>query len=132
MLTRRAFLKAGGLALFSVSVGGSPIFLSRTVRAAACPRLYGKRKVLVSIFQRGAMDGLMAVPPLDDPMLLKLRPRLGMTAVSSAGEAALLELDGRFGLHPAFQALYPLFREQRLAIVHGVGSPDPTRSHFDA
>ncbi|MFB3042258.1 MAG: DUF1501 domain-containing protein [Candidatus Poribacteria bacterium] len=131
MWTRRAFMKSGGLALFSVSIGGTPLFLSRVANAALNPGL-NRRKVLVTIFQRGAMDGLMAVTPFNDPMLPKLRPRLAMTAARSAGESALIDLDGTFGFHPAFASMLPLFQEKRLAIVHGVGSPNPTRSHFDA
>jgi len=132
MVTRRAFLKAGGLALFTMTVGGSPLFLGRTVRAIAAPGPYGKRRVLVAIFQRGAMDGLMAVPPFTDPMLVQMRPRLSMTAAQAANDAALIDLDEHFGLHPALEPFFPLYKEGRLAIVHGVGSPDPTRSHFDA
>lgn len=132
MWTRRAFLKAGGIALFSASVGGSPLFLARTARVVPKPGLFRSRKVLVSIFQRGAMDGLMAVPKFHDPMLAKFRPRLGMSAARSAGDAAIIDLDGTFGLHPALSSFASLYKEQRLAIVHGVGSPNTTRSHFDA
>jgi uncharacterized protein (DUF1501 family) len=123
MFTRRLFLKAGGVALFAFGAG--PQFLTRAAQAAA-----GRRKVLVTIFQRGAMDGLMAVPPLDEAMLRSLRPRLAMSA--ARGEAALLDLGVGFGLHPGFAPLLPLWKEGRLGIVHAVGSPDPTRSHFDA
>ncbi len=132
MFTRRAFLKAGGLALFSASLGGTPLFLSRAAKAAVTSTEYRRRKTLVTIFQRGAMDGLMAVPPLNDPLLKRLRPNLAMTAARTAGETAVLDLNGQFGLHPAFSPLLPYFQENRLAIVHGVGSPDTTRSHFDA
>ena len=131
MWTRRAFLKSSGLALFSVSLGSTPLFLNRTANAATNADSL-RRKVLVTIFQRGAMDGLMAVTPFNDPMLPKLRPRLALTAAKSAGDAALIDLDGTFGLHPSFAPIQPLFQEKRLAIVHGVGSPNPTRSHFDA
>ena len=132
MTTRRAFLKAGGLGLIAMWLGGSPLFLSRTAQAAAAPALYKRRKVLVTLFQRGAMDGLMAVTPFNDPHLKEHRPRLAMTAAGAAGNDALIDLDGHFGLHPAFQSFIPYFEEKRLAIVHGVGSPDTTRSHFDA
>ena len=115
-----------------MGLGGSPLFLSRTAQAAAAPALYKRRKVLVTIFQRGAMDGLMAVTPLSDPYLKQHRPRLAMTATRAADTEALLELDGKFGLHPALKAFAPYFEEGRLAIVHGVGSPNTTRSHFDA
>ena len=128
MLTRRLFLKAGGVggvALFTLGAG--PQFLTRTALAAQ-----GRRKVLVTIFQRGAMDGLMAVSPVDDTLLAAARPRLRMSAARRAGEQRLIDLDGGFALHPSFGALERWYREGRLGIVHGVGSPDPTRSHFDA
>lgn len=118
MLTRRLFLKAGGLTLFTLGAG--PQFLTRTALAAQ-----GRRKVLVTIFQRGAMDGLMAVTPLSEDLRV-LRPRLAM------GARELLDLGIDFGLHPAFEPLLPLWKEKRLGIVHAVGSPDLTRSHFDA
>lgn len=124
--SRRLLLKAGGLSL--LSLGAGPTFLERLALATnATPG----PDVLVSIFLRGAMDGLMAVQPLDDPGLAKLRPQLTLAADRSA-EAPLLELDERFGLHPALAPLLPLYLEQKLAIVHGVGSPNPTRSHFEA
>ncbi|MBW3621922.1 MAG: DUF1501 domain-containing protein [Armatimonadetes bacterium] len=132
MITRRAFMKTGGLALFTVGIGGSPQFLARAA-SAATPSKYGRRaKILVTIFQRGAMDGLMAVTPYNDPNLRNYRPRLLMAPGRGEGGNALLDLDGRFGLHPAFAPLAPFYQEKRLAVVHGVGSPDPTRSHFDA
>ncbi len=132
MISRRAFLKSGAFALFSASLGGAPFFLRRTALAAENNTGYGRRKTLVTIFQRGAMDGLMAVPPLNDPLLARSRPTLAMSAARAAGENAALDLNGQFGMHPAFSPLLPLFKENRLAIVHGVGSPNPTRSHFDA
>ncbi|MCP3961558.1 MAG: DUF1501 domain-containing protein [bacterium] len=127
MWNRRIFLRAGGLALFSVGVG--PRFLDRLALAADST---GRPKTLVSIFQRGAMDALMAVPPLDQEAELgKLRPRLAMSAARSTG-GHVIDLNQRFGLHPAFAPLLPLWTDGRLAVVHGVGSPNPTRSHFDA
>ena len=133
MWTRRMFLKAGGIALFSVGAGGAgPGFLSRAALAAPAPGANTRRKALVTVFQRGAMDGLMAVPPLDDAALRAVRPRLAMSAARSAGQPTLLDLGTGFGLHPAFAPLLPLWKEGRLGIVHAVGSPDPTRSHFDA
>ncbi len=129
---RRAFLKSGGLALFTAGVTGpGPLFLARAVQAAEVAPLH-RRKVLVAIFQRGAMDGLMAVSPLGDSHLGKLRPRLAMSAARRAAGEALMDLDVGFGLHPALESLVPLWKDGRLGIVHAVGSPDPTRSHFDA
>ncbi|MCA9790973.1 MAG: DUF1501 domain-containing protein [Candidatus Eremiobacteraeota bacterium] len=127
MWTRRAFLKTGSLALFSATLGGTPLFLTRTAQAAPA-QMGDRRRTLVCIFQRGAMDGLMAVQPLGDASLQSVRPQLHM----ALGGKGLLELDGRFGLHPGLSALHPAFRSGKLAIVHGVGSPDSTRSHFDA
>ncbi len=131
-MNRRAFLKAGGLALFSISLGGTPMFLERTAHAAIGDSGYRRRKTLVTIFQRGAMDGLMAVNPFEDEALRKLRSQLAMSAAKSAGEGRLLDLDGHFGLHPALSPLFPFFQEGQLGIVHGIGSPNTTRSHFDA
>jgi uncharacterized protein (DUF1501 family) len=130
MLTRRVFLKAGGMAL--ITIGAGPSFLNRAALAAAAPAPHRRRRVLVTIFQRGAMDGLMAVPPLDETTLRQLRPRLAMSAARAAGGNAVADLGVGFGLHPGFAALLPFWQERRLAIVHAVGSPDPTRSHFDA
>ncbi len=130
MFTRRAFLKSSGLAVFSLGVGGTPLFLTRAA-AALTPETFKRRKVLVCIFQRGAMDGLMAVTPFTDPNLATMRPRLAMT-VKSGAEGSLIDLDGKFGLHPAFSPFERLYRENRLAIVHGMGSPNTSRSHFDA
>ena len=133
MWTRRVFVKAGGIALFTAGAG--PLFLERAALAAAAPAAHRRRKVLVTIFQRGAMDGLAAVSPLDEAVMRTLRPRLAMSAAKSAAGSplgALLDTGAGFGLHPALSPLLPLWQEKRLAIVHAVGSPDPTRSHFDA
>ncbi len=126
MLTRRLFLKGSGVALLTVGVGGGPGFITRAALAASGTgsTTNSRRKVLVTIFQRGAMDGLGAVPPIDASALKALRPRLAT--------ADALDLQTGFGLHPAFEPLLPLWKDKRLAIVHAVGSPDPTRSHFDA
>jgi uncharacterized protein (DUF1501 family) len=134
MLTRRLFMKTGGIALFTLGVGGGPGFLTRAAMAAqgTGSTASGRRRILVTIFQRGAMDGLAAVPPIDDATLKGLRPRLAMNGARVEGEQALLDLGTGFGLHPGFEPLLPLWKDKRLGIVHAVGSPDPTRSHFDA
>ncbi|TDW96219.1 DUF1501 domain-containing protein [Dinghuibacter silviterrae] len=133
MVTRRAFLKNGGLALFGVGLlGGIPPFIAEAAAREKVFRLYKKNKILVCIFQRGAMDGLMAVTPYADPYLQTARPTLFMTPAKTGNTSPLIDLDGRFGLHPALQAFEPVFRDKRLAIVHGIGSPNNTRSHFDA
>jgi uncharacterized protein (DUF1501 family) len=131
MTTRRAFLKAGSLALFGISMGGIPNFIARAAESNKWRRLYKKNKILICIFQRGAMDGLMAVTPFNDPYLRAARPNLFISPVKKEN-ASLIDLDGSFGLHPGLSSFEPLFREKRLAIVHGIGSPNTTRSHFDA
>lgn len=131
MTSRRAFLKAGGLAVFGIGVGGIPTFIARAASSEKLTGPYAKKKILVCIFQRGAMDGLMAVTPFTDEYLKAARPTLFLSAAKSEA-VPLIDLDGRFGLHPSMSSFEPLFREKRLAIVHGIGSPNNTRSHFDA
>ncbi|HEY0770399.1 MAG TPA: hypothetical protein VGD31_08685, partial [Sphingobacteriaceae bacterium] len=123
MTTRRGFIKAGGLALFGISIGGIPTFLSEAVAGIKAPGLFKRRKIMVCIFQRGAMDGLMAVTPFTDQYLKNARPNLFMSAAKSGNNRSLIDLDGRFGLHPSMSAFEPMFRDKRLAIVHGIGSP---------
>lgn len=124
MWTRRAFLKGGALALLSCGWGGVPSFLTRAASAET-----RAKKTLVTLFQRGAMDGLMAVQPLGDSQLGKLRPQL---VLPHKGTGGTLELDGRYGLHPSLAPLQRHFSSKELAIIHGVGSPNTSRSHFDA
>ncbi len=131
MSSRRAFMRSGAMALFATGIaGGIPAFITRAAAAALPPAPYKKNKVLVCIFQRGAMDGLMAVTPFTDMELKNARPTLFMDPTNGAGK--LFDLDGQFGLHPGFASLQPFFADKRLAIAHGVGSPNNTRSHFDA
>lgn len=132
MASRRAFVKSGGLALFGIGLGGVPSFIARAADSDKITGLYKKRKVLVTIFQRGAMDGLMAVTPFNDPYLKAARPTLFMSAAKDQKGSPLIDLDGKFGLHPAMKSFEHFFTEKRLAIVHGIGSPNNTRSHFDA
>lgn len=130
MINRRAFMKSGALALFAAGFGGVPSFVARAADSRKILSPYKKNKVLVCIFQRGAMDGLMAVSPYTDPNLKMLRPTLYMSPAQTEGK--MIDLDGRFGLHPSLESLSPFFTEGHIAIVHGVGSPNNTRSHFDA
>ena len=127
MLSRRFFLKSSGLAL--VSFGVAPQALVRSVYAAGGAR--GK-KSLVVIFQRGAVDGLNTVVPYGDDVYRRLRPTIAIPAPRGGSRDAALDLDGHFGLHPALEPLLPLWRDGSLAVVNAVGSPDSTRSHFDA
>jgi len=88
------------------------------------------RRKLVVVMLRGAVDGLNVVAPVGDANYLRLRPTIGLAPPGMEGGA--LDLDGYFGLHPALASLQPLWREKKLAFVHASGSPDVTRSHFDA
>jgi uncharacterized protein (DUF1501 family) len=121
-MSRRVFVRAGGLAL--VSFGLDPLFLGRAAYAASAPRARGK--VLVCLFQRGAVDGLSMVAPYGDPFYYRERSRIALPT------ASLVDLDGHFGLHPSLAPLAPFWHDRSLAVVHAVGSPDATRSHFDA
>ncbi len=94
-----------------------------------------RKKVLVAIFQRGAADGLNVIVPHGEKAYYGLRPTIAVPRPSTSGDGlqdAAIDLDGFFGLHPSLAPLKPLFDQQHLAIVDAVGSPDPTRSHFDA
>jgi len=126
MITRRLFLKSSGLAF--VSFGVAPKALLRAAWAAES----GPRgKALVVVFQRGACDGLNTVIPYAESAYRGLRPTIAIPA-PHGGKGAALDLDGFFGLHPALEPLVPLWKEGSLAAVHAIGSPDATRSHFDA
>ena len=127
MLTRRAFVKHSAVAL--VSFGLAPRFLLRTAHAAPGER---RGRVLVAIFQRGAADGLNIVVPHRDPDYARARPRIAIPEPSRGGGDRALDLDGFFGLHPSLAPLRPLWERRELACVHAVGSPEATRSHFDA
>lgn len=130
-MNRRLFVKNGGIAIASIGllpvVG--PEFLRRAVYAAD-PQGQNRKKTLICIFQRGAADGLSEVVPYGDANLYKLRPTLAIPRPGREGSA--LDLDGFYGLHPALAPFLPIFKEGHLAIVHACGSPDATRSHFDA
>jgi len=124
---RRVFLRNSALAM--VGVGSAPLWLERALYAADAPG--PRKKILVAIFQRGAADGLNVVVPHGEKAYYTLRPTLAIPRPGGGADSAI-DLDGFFGLHPSLAPLKPLFDQQHLAIVDAVGSPDPTRSHFDA
>jgi len=124
--SRRYFLKQGGIGLVGLST--MPAFLQRAV--ASTPG--AGKKQLVVLFQRGAADGLNIVVPFAEPNYYRMRPSIAILQPKRGGGDAAIDLDGFFGLHPGLAALGPLFKKNELAIVHAAGSPDPTRSHFDA
>ncbi len=135
-VNRRFFLKSGGIALASLGVMQSaPSFLQRTALAQNIKRLNagsGRRKTLIAIFQRGAVDGLNVVVPYGESNYYDLRPTIAIPKPQAGNSEAAINLDGFFGLHPALTGFKPLWDAKQLAIIHASGSPDTTRSHFDA
>src|SRR5436190_13615782 len=125
MFNRRAFLKNGSLAL--VTLGFAPDFICRTVQAARA-----RQKVLIAIFQRGAVDGLNMIVPHGEKAYYDARPNIAIPKPGARGGDSAIDLDGFFGLHPRMAGLAPYFHNGSLAIVHACGSHDDTRSHFDA
>jgi len=127
-MNRRFFLKSGSVALASVGVGlSAPGFLERALSQTGKS---GRRKTLIAIFQRGAVDGLNVVVPYGESPYYDLRPSISIPKPGATDGA--IDLDGFFGLHPSLSPFKHLFDSQRLAIIHASGSPNSTRSHFDA
>jgi uncharacterized protein (DUF1501 family) len=120
MINRRFFLKSSGLAL----VGGA--FIPNAFVKMANAATTKGRKVVVAIFQRGAVDGLNVVVPYAEQAYYAARPNIAIPRES------VIDLDGFFGLHPSLSSLAPYWKDHSLAFVHAAGSPDATRSHFDA
>src|SRR5438552_3688202 len=123
-MNRRIFLKSGACSL--VALAGPPRFLVRTAAADA------RGKVLVAVFQRGAVDGLSMIVPYGDPAYATARPTIALKPPKRGEGDRALDLDGFFAMHPALAPLVPLWENRSLAVVHACGSPDTTRSHFDA
>jgi uncharacterized protein (DUF1501 family) len=121
-ITRRIFLRNSAVAV--VGTAAVPSFLTRAAFGSVEPGTRTKR--LVVIFQRGAADGLNIVVPHGERAYYAMRPSINIPRND------VLDLDGFFGLHPALASLQPIWNQRHLAIVHAAGSPDPTRSHFDA
>src|SRR5260370_12987159 len=124
--SRRYFLKEGGVAM--VGRSAMPGFLQRAVAATPMPN----KKQLVVLFQRGAADGLNIVVPFGESSYYRMRPTIAIPQPKRGGTDAAIDLDGFFGLHPSLAPLEPLFHKNQMPIVHAAGSPDSTRSHFDA
>jgi uncharacterized protein (DUF1501 family) len=122
-VTRRGFMKGGALALIGTST--IPAFLSRSVLAEVTTAAENKKKLVV-LFQRGAADGLNVVVPYQEKNYYAMRPSIAIK------QNEVIDLNGFFGLHPQMAAFKPLYDQGHLAIIHAAGSPDTTRSHFDA
>src|SRR5258706_11568520 len=129
-LTRRYFLKSGGVAL--ASFASAPSFLVRTALAQTNTDRGTDHPIIIAIFQRGAADGISMVVPFGDKHYSAVRPQIAIPEPSANGEDRAIDLDGFFALHPSLNSLKPIYDGGHLAVVHAVGSPDSTRSHFDA
>src|SRR6185295_1272001 len=129
--SRRYFLKSSGLAM--ASFAAAPSFLVRSAMAQGTGSASGKdRPILIAVFQRGAADGVSMVAPFGDRNYTTLRPQIAVPEPKNGVAEAAIDLDGFFGLHPSLNPLKSIYDEGHLAIVHAVGSPDSSRSHFDA
>jgi uncharacterized protein (DUF1501 family) len=130
--SRRYFLKSTGLAM--ASFAAAPSFLVRTAMAqdSAAVSSGKDRPILIAVFQRGAADGVSMVVPFGDRAYAAARPQIAVSAPGSSNAEAAIDLDGFFGFHPSLNPLKSIYDEGHLAVVHAVGSPDNTRSHFDA
>jgi uncharacterized protein (DUF1501 family) len=123
MFTRRQFLTQTLRASSLVALGSAvPQFVARTAQAAAP----GKDNILVVLEMTGGNDGLNTVIPYADDLYHKARPTLRQT------RETVIRLDDHVGLHPGMQGLRPMWEAGQLAVVQGVGYPNPDRSHFEA
>jgi len=120
-------MKGGALAL--LGLGSVPRFLVRTAYAEGS---IDRPKILVAIFQRGAVDGLSMIVPHGDRSYYDSRGSIAIVRPSPGNPETTIDLDGLFGLHPSLAPLKAIWDDRHLAIVHACGSPDTTRSHFDA
>src|SRR5437764_13857019 len=120
MLNRRDFLRTSSLLALAPTV---PVFVARTARAAAADE---DRRVLVVVQLDGGNDALNTVVPHADPAYEMLRPQL------KVAKKDLVRLTDELGLHPALKPLDKLLQDGHLAVVPGVGYPNPNRSHFES
>ncbi len=129
--SRREFTKTLGMA--GVVGLSSSLFPRWMPRMAFRPkRQSAPGDVLVVIFQRGGMDGLNVVVPFGEGAdYYDRRPTIAIPEPDGSDRTAL-DLNGFFGLHPALKPLHDVYQAGQLAVIHAAGSPDPSRSHFDA
>jgi uncharacterized protein (DUF1501 family) len=126
-LSRRDFLK------LSTAFGGFALTPTWMPRMSFAPQgVEPAGDILVVVFLRGAIDGLNAVIPHAESRYYDLRPQLAIPEPKTGDDQSAIDLDGFFSLHPSLRPLKDLWDDKSLAIVHAVGSPDPTHSHFDA
>jgi uncharacterized protein (DUF1501 family) len=121
-ISRRSFLKASGVAVAGAAAGPSFLF----------GRAEKDHPTFIAIFQRGAADGISMVVPFGDRNYYAVRPQIAIPEPTRSGDERAIDLDGFYALHPALRSLKGIYDERHLALVHAVGSPANTRSHFDA
>jgi uncharacterized protein (DUF1501 family) len=135
-INRRIFLKQGAFAFVCAGAGpfgGMPFLRQAAMAADLGASTLNDDKVLVCIFQRGAVDGLSMVVPYGDPYYYQNRQEISIAAPSqAAGAASALDLDGYFALHPGLESLLPIYKEGHLAPIQACGSPNSSRSHFES
>jgi uncharacterized protein (DUF1501 family) len=124
--TRREFLRNVGLASVACTV---PSFLHRTAWALDNPNKAGARAsadepIVLVIQLSGGNDGLNTIVPYTNDLYFKARPKLAVP------EKGVLKIDDTLGFCPEFAPLKPLFDQGKMAVIHGVGYPNPNRSHF--
>src|SRR5215204_3964950 len=130
-MDRRYFLKSSGIGLASFGLmSAAPNFLHQFANAQTQTDRRGRKKILICIFQRGAVDGLNMVVPYGDSEYYNLRNAIAIRKPNETDGA--VNLDGYFGLHPSLKPFQAFWNNKQLAVVHSAGSPDNTRSHFDA
>lgn len=125
-LSRRQFLAASGGVAAAVAL---PDWLPRV---ALAQDYCSNRDVIVCVFLRGAADGLTVCVPHGENEYYAARPTLAIARPDSSDPNRATNLDGFFGFPPAMVPLVPAYLAGHLLIVHAVGSPSPSRSHFDA
>jgi uncharacterized protein (DUF1501 family) len=128
--SRREFLARG---LYGIGLGaGLPVFLSRTTAALTAQALQGTsmekhpERILVVLELSGGNDGLNTVVPHGDPAYYRARPHIGIPA------REVLKIDEHFGFHPSMVGFERLYKDGRMAVVHGCGYDHPSLSHFSS
>jgi uncharacterized protein (DUF1501 family) len=128
--SRREFLARG---LYGIGVGaGMPLFLSRTTAALTAQALQGTsmekhpERILVVLELSGGNDGLNTVVPHADSAYYRARPRIGIPAKD------VLKVTDTFGFHPSMVGFERLYKDGRMAVVHGCGYDHPSLSHFSS
>src|SRR5436190_19851228 len=123
-VTRRLFIKSSGVAL--ATFAAAPTFLKRAVLAQTAGAVGKDHPIIIAIFQRGAMDGISAVVPFADKNYYSVRPNIAIPQPKSGSNETAIDLDDRFGLHPALAPFKPPYAANQLAIIHAIGSADNT------